>query len=162
MLDNKLDELLMKNEIRRIDSNYNIAVILTHHNSSQKHIEGLQKKVRMVLKLRLFNLLMKEKNRHSILVKAIEHLLMRLYGSEFYTAADIARAYRSVVASPRLQQMTAFRCPSSRKYPQETFAFRSACDGLANMPGFYSYGMQENLSPKSHQPTANHHSHPLA
>ena len=52
-LDKKLTELLAKNEIHRIDSKYNIAVILTHHNSSQKHVTSENKELRMCLDPRI-------------------------------------------------------------------------------------------------------------
>ena len=39
MPDRKLDALLERNEIHPIESKYNVAIILTHQNSSQKHIE---------------------------------------------------------------------------------------------------------------------------
>ena len=156
MLDNKLHDLYTKNEIHPIESKYNMAVILTHHNSSQKFVSGIDKLVRMVLDLRIFNGLMLDKNINSYLVKAIEPMYMILQGSEWFCPMDITKAFRSIVASQKLQEMTAFRCPSSRKYPHVTWAFRSACDGLANMPGYYSYVMQEALSVKSKQITITH------
>jgi hypothetical protein len=156
MLDSKIDELLERNEIHPIESKYNVAIILTHHNSSQKHVEGQSKKVRMVLDLRNTNAIIKDKNLHSYLVKKIEILFMTIHGSSTLTSVDISKAYRALVASFKLQQICAFRTPSSRKYPHVTWAFRSACDGLANLPGYYSYIMQDALSIKAKQFTIAH------
>ena len=156
MLDNKIDELLERNEIHPIESKYNVAIILTHHNSSQKHVDGAAKKVRMVLDLRGTNAIMKDKNLHSYLVKKIEDLFMTIYGSTVMTSFDISKAYRALVASPKLQQICAFRTPSSRKYPHVTWAFRSACDGLANLPGYYSFLIAEALSKEAKQFTIAH------
>jgi len=156
MLDAKLDELIEKNEIHPIESKYNVAIILTHHNSSQKHVEGKDKKVRLVLDMRWVNAVMKDKNLHSYLVKKIELLFMTIHGSTVMTSFDISKAYRALVASYKLQQICAFRTPSSRKYPSVTWAFRSACDGLANLPGYYSYLMQEALSKEAKQFTIAH------
>jgi hypothetical protein len=154
--DNKLDTLLFNNEIHEIDSKYNVAIILTHHNSSQKHVEGFDKLCRLVLDLRIVNALMLHKNLHSYLVKKVDTITNETQGSNRFTASDIQKAFRAVVASPRTQQICAFRVPSSKKYPHKTFAFRSACDGLANMPGFYSYIVQEALSEKSRKCTIAH------
>ena len=150
-LDKKLDELIEKNEIHPIESKYNVAIILTHHNSSQKHVDGSEKKVRLVLDMRWVNAVMKDKNLHSYLVKKIELLFMAIHGAKVMTSFDITKAYRALVASFKLQQICAFRTPSSRKYPSVTWAFRSACDGLANLPGYYSYLMQEALSKEAKQ-----------
>ena len=38
IMDNKLNELVGSNEIMQIDSAYNMPVLLTHHNSSNKNI----------------------------------------------------------------------------------------------------------------------------
>ena len=156
IMDKKLLELYNKGEIAPIESNYNTAVIFTHHNSSQKHVKGIDKQVRVVLDVRKLNGQIEEKNIHSHLVKAVEHLFMILFGNKWFTAADVARAYRALIASFRLRQLTAFRCPSSRIFPQVTFAFRSACDGLANLPGFYSYLVQEALTQASRECTVAH------
>ena len=155
-LDRKLDELIEKNEIHPIESKYNVAIILTHHNSSQKHVDGTDKKVRLVLDMRWVNGVMKDKNLHSYLVKKIELLFMAIHGSKVMTSFDITKAYRALVASFKLQQICAFRTPSSRKYPHVTWAFRSTCDGLANLPGYYSYLMQEALSKEAKQFTIAH------
>ncbi|HEY7536226.1 MAG TPA: reverse transcriptase domain-containing protein, partial [Thermodesulfobacteriota bacterium] len=156
MLDNKITDLLEKNEIHRIKSDYNIAVILTHHNSSQKHVQGADKKVRMCLDLRIINMLTKNKNIDSHLVTGIEQKKTVLKGNRVLTSADISKAYRAIMASERLQQITAFRCPSSRKYPNDTFAFKSAADGLACMPGLYSRVLQEALSPEARRNCISH------
>ena len=128
IMDKKLLELYNKGEIAPIESNYNTAVIFTHHNSSQKHVKGIDKQVRVVLDVRKLNGQIEEKNIHSHLIKAVEHVFMVLCGNKWFTAADVARAYRALIASFRLRQLTAFRCPSSRIFPQVTFAFRSACE----------------------------------
>jgi hypothetical protein len=156
MLDNKITDLLIKNEIHRIKSDYNIAVILTHHNSSQKHVQGAEKKVRMCLDLRIINMLTKNKNIDSHLVTGIEQKKTVLKGNPVLSSADISKAYRAIMASERLQQITAFRCPSSRKYPNDTFAFKSAADGLACMPGLYSRVLQEALSPEARHNCISH------
>ena len=105
-------------------------------------MDGTDKKVRLVLDMRWVNGVMKDKNLHSYLVKKIELLFMAIHGSKAMTSFDITKAYRALVASFKLQQICAFRTPSSRKYPHVTWAFRSTCDGLANLPGYYSYLMQ--------------------
>ena len=155
-MDKKLLDLYNKGQITPIESPYNTAVIFTHHNSSQKNIKGIDKLVRLVLDVRVINSLIEEKNRYSYLVRAVDHLLMILSGMKWFTAMDVARAYRALIASAELRRITAFRCPSSRIFPQVTFAFRSACDGLANLPGFYSFLVQEALSNFSRQCTVAH------
>jgi len=149
MLDDKLTELLEKNEIHDIDSKYNIAVILTHHNSSQKHVQGTQKKVRLCLDMRVINMLTKGKNLDSHFVTGIEQKKTVLKGHDVLSSHDFQKAYRAVLASPFLQQITAFRCPSSRKYPNRILAFKSAPDGTACMPGLYSKVVNEALSPEA-------------
>ena len=148
--DEKLTELIDRNEIVFIESRYNMAIMFVNHNSSQKYVEGDQKKkVRVVIDVRTLNALTDNKNKYSYLVKGVEILLMEIHGSIIYSSIDITKAYRAVPASRRLQEVSAFRVPSSKKYAQYTMAFRSACDGLAFMPGFYSYLMQEALSPEA-------------
>ena len=147
IMDEKLTELFDRNELVIIESRYNMAVMLVNHNSSQKYADGTQKKkVRMVIDVRTLNALTDNKNKYSHLVRAVEILLMAIHGSATYSSLDITKAYRAVMASERLQEVSAFRIPSSKKYAQYTMAFRSACDGLAFMPGFFSYLMQEALS----------------
>ncbi len=63
---------------------------------------------------------------------------------------------KSPTASDFLRQITAFRTPSSKKYPHVTWTFRSTCDGLANLPGYYSYLIQSALSPQSKACTVSH------
>jgi hypothetical protein len=157
MIDEKLTELFDTNVIVATESRYNMAIMLVNHNSSQKYTEEDQKKkVRMVIDVRTLNALTDNKNKYSYLVKSVEILLMELHGSIIYTSIDITKAYRAVMASPRLQEVTAFRVPSSKKYSHLTLTFRSACDGLAFMPGFYSYLMQEALSPEAKACTVAH------
>jgi Reverse transcriptase (RNA-dependent DNA polymerase) len=55
-----------------------------------------------------------------------------------------------------LRKITAFRTPSSKKYPHVTWTFRSTWDGLANLPGYYSYLIQKALSPQSKACTVSH------
>ncbi len=46
IMDNTLDELIGRNEIMQIDSPYNMPVLLTYHNSSNKYIDPSKKKYR--------------------------------------------------------------------------------------------------------------------
>jgi len=157
IMDNKLDELVGRNEIMQIESPYNMPVLLTHHNSSNKYIDPSKKKYRLVVDNRVINSLMKNKNLHSYLVKGFDPVLIAVGNeAEFRTTIDITRAYRSIVASDFLRQITAFRTPSSKKYPHVTWTFRSTCDGLANLPGYYSYLIQSALSPQSKACTVSH------
>ena len=156
MMDDKLTELLEKGEIHMVESKYNIAVIITHHNSSQKHVQGPLKKVRVCLDLRVINMLTKNKNIDSHLVTGIEQKKIALKGNPVLSSHDVSKAYRALVASQKLQEVTAFRCPSSRKYPNHVFAFKSAPDGLACVPGLYSRIINEALSPKARKNCISH------
>ena len=55
-----------------------------------------------------------------------------------------------------MRKITAFRTHSSKKYPHVTWTFRSTCDGLANLPGYYGYLIQKALSPQSKACTVSH------
>ena len=156
VMDSKLDEMIARDEIRPIESPYNMPIILTHHNSANKYLDSKDKKVRMVVDLRPINANLVGKNLYSYLVKGVEQLLAKIQGAKYITAIDCVRAYRSMAASPFLQMITAFRTPSSKKYPHVTWGFRSTCDGLANLPGFYSYLIQQALSPHSKTCTVAH------
>ncbi len=156
-MDNKLDELVGRNEIMQIESPYNMPVLLTYHNSSNKYIDPSKKTYRLVVDNRVINSLMKNKNLHSYLVKGFDPVLRAIGNeAEFRTTIDITRAYRSIVASDFLRKITAFRTPSSKKYPHVTWTFRSTCDGLANLPGYYNYLIQKALSPQSKACTVSH------
>ena len=156
VLDSKLDELIARQEIRPVDSKYNMPILLTHHNSQNKHVDIADKKFRLVIDNRVINSLMEDKNLYSFLVKGVDHLFTRLQGAEWISTLDCVRAYRSLTASHFTQMATAFRTPSSLKYPHVTWAFRSTPDGLANLPGEYSRCIQLALSPKSKSCTAAH------
>ena len=156
VLDSKLDELIARQEIRPVDSKYNMPILLTHHNSQNKHVDIADKKFRLVIDNRVINSLMEDKNLYSFLVKGVDHLFTRLQGAEWISTLDCVRAYRSLTASHFTQMATAFRTPSSLKYPHVTWAFRSTPDGLANLPGEYSRCIQLALSPKSKACTAAH------
>ncbi len=156
VLDAKIDEMLEKGEIVEIESPYNVPILLTHHNSENKHIDFENKKFRLCLDLRVVNSLTKFKNLHSHLVKGIEFLYARIKGMKVFTVIDMTKAYRSLIATEKLMQVCAFRTPGSTKYPFHTWAFRSTPDGLATLPGFYTYCIQKALSPRSRQCTLNH------
>jgi hypothetical protein len=156
VLDSKIDEMLEKGEIVEIESPYNVPILLTHHNSENKHIDFDKKKFRLCLDLRVVNSLTKFKNLHSHLVKGIEFLYARIKGMRVFTVIDMTKAYRSLIATEKLMQVCAFRTPGSTKYPFHTWAFRSTPDGLATLPGFYTYCIQKALSPRSRQCTLNH------
>ena len=149
VLDAKIDEMLDKDEIVEVDSPYNIPILLTHHNSENKHIAFEDRKFRLCLDLRCINSLIKLKNKHSHLVKGIEYLYGRVQGCVCFTVADMTKAYRSLPAAWHLRQICAFRTPDSTKYPFQVWAFRSTPDGLAILPGFYSLCLQKCLSPRS-------------
>ena len=156
VLDSKIDEMLEKGEIVEVESPYNVPILLTHHNSENKHIDFDKKKFRLCLDLRVVNSLTKFKNLHSHLVKGIEFLYARIKGMRVFTVIDMTKAYRSLIATEKLMQVCAFRTPGSTKYPFHTWAFRSTPDGLATLPGFYTYCIQKALSPRSRQCTLNH------
>jgi Reverse transcriptase (RNA-dependent DNA polymerase). len=156
VLDAKLDELISRQEIRPVESKYNMPILLTHHNSQNKHVDIADKKFRLVIDNRVINSVMEDKNLYSFLVKGVDHLFTRLQGAEWISTLDCVRAYRSLTASHFTQMATAFRTPSSLKYPHVTWAFRSTPDGLANLPGEYSRCIQLALSPKSKACTAAH------
>ena len=156
ILDKKIEEMLDRDEIVEIDSPYNIPILLTHHNSENKHIPFELKKFRMCLDLRPINSVMVFKNKFSFMVKGIDPLYARLFGMGRVTKIDMRKAYRSMVASWFTRYVCAFRTPSSIKYPFHTWAFRSTPDGLANLPGSYSYFVQKALSPKSRLCTIQH------
>jgi len=149
VLDDKIDEMLDKNEIVEVDSPYNIPILLTHHNSENKHIAFEDRKFRLCLDLRAVNSLTMLKNKDSHMVKSIEHLYGRVYGCDTFTVADMTKAYRSLPAAFHLRQICAFRTPDSTKYPFHVWAFRSTPDGLAILPGFYSLCLQKCLSARS-------------
>jgi hypothetical protein len=118
IMDNKLDELVGRNEIMQIDSPYIMPVLLTHHNSSNKYIDPSKKKYRLVVDNRVINSLIKNKNLHSYLVKSFDPILIAIGNeAEFRTTIDITRAYRSIVASDFLRKITAFRTPLSKNTP---------------------------------------------
>jgi hypothetical protein len=73
IMDNKLDELIGRNEIMQIDSPYNMPVLLTHQTNI---LIPLKKKYRLVVDNRLINSLMKNKNLHSYLVKGFDPVLI--------------------------------------------------------------------------------------
>ena len=71
ILDEKLQELVDRNELVPVESRYNMAIILVNHNSSQKYIDKEQKKkVRLVIDVRTLNALTDNKNKYSYLVQA--------------------------------------------------------------------------------------------
>ena len=156
VLDAKIDELLEKDEIIEIDSPYNIPLLLTHHNSENKHVEFDKRKFRLCLDMRPVNSVTRVRNKHSFLVKGIEFTYARVKGMKYFTKIDMRKAYRSMVASERLRRICAFRTPSSAKRPFETFAFRSTPDGLACLPGTYSYFILRALSPRSRKACIQH------
>ena len=156
VLDEKIDEMLDKNEIVQVDSPYNIPILLTHHNSENKHIAFEDRKFRLCLDLRCVNSLTKLKNIDSHHVKKIEHLYAKVHGKKFFTVIDMTKAYRSLIASEHLRQICAFRTPDSTKYPYHTWAFRSTPDGLAILPGFYSLCIQKCLSKESRECVIQH------
>jgi hypothetical protein len=49
VLDEKIQELLDKDEIVPVTSPYNIPLLLTHHNSENKHVEFEKRKFRLCL-----------------------------------------------------------------------------------------------------------------
>ena len=149
VLDAKIDEMLDKDEIVEVDSPYNIPILLTHHNSENKHIAFEDRKFRLCLDLRAVNSLIMLKNRDSHMVKHIEHLYGRVQNCDVFTVADMTKAYRSLPAAWHLRQICAFRTPDSTKYPFHVWAFRSTPDGLAILPGFYSLCLQKCLSARS-------------
>ena len=156
VLDAKLDELLSRNEIIPIESKYNMPILLTHHNSENKHVDFKDRKWRLVVDNRVINSLMEDKNLYSFLVRGVEQLFTKLQGAQFLTTLDCVRAYRSLTASEFTRMATAFRTPSSIKYPHVTWTFRSTSDGLANLPGVYSLCIQQALSPHAKACTAAH------
>ena len=156
VLDAKITEMLDRDEIVEVDSPYNIPVLLTHHNSENKHVAFESRKWRMCLDLRSINAHMVHKNRNSHLVKGVEFLYPRLQGMMFVTKIDMRKAYRSLIASWFLRYACAFRVPSSQKFPWNTFAFRSTPDGLANLPGEYSLFVQKAMSARSRKCTIQH------
>ena len=156
VLDQKIDELLERDEIVQVDSPYNTPILLTHHNSENKHIAFENRKFRLCLDLRHINSMTKLKNIDSHLVKKIEHLYARIKGKKFFTMIDMTKAYRSLIASEHLRQICAFRTPDSTKYPYHTWAFRSTPDGLAILPGFYSLCIQKCLSKESRECVIQH------
>jgi len=156
ILDAKLDDLLSRNEIIPIESKYNMPILLTHHNSENKHIDFQDRKWRLVVDNRVINSLMEDKNLYSFLVRGVEQLFTKLQGARYLTTLDCVRAYRSLTASEFTRMATAFRTPSSLKYPHVTWTFRSTSDGLANLPGVYSLCIQQALSPHAKACTAAH------
>ena len=156
VLDDKLDELISRKEIIPIESKYNMPILLTHHNSENKHTDFKDKKWRLVVDNRVINSLMEDKNLYSFLVRGVDHLFTKLQGAKFITTMDCVRAYRSLTASKFTQMATAFRTPSSIKYPHVTWTFRSTSDGIASLPGIYSLCIQQALSPRSKACTAAH------
>jgi len=123
VLDDKIDELISRDEIVQIDSPYNTPILLTHHNSENKHIAFEDKKFRLCLDLRCINSLTRLKNIDSHLVKKIEHMYAKVKGKKFLTVVDMTKAYRSLIAAYNLRQICAFRTPDSTKYPYHTWAF---------------------------------------
>jgi hypothetical protein len=156
VLDKKIEEMLDRGEICQVTSPYNMPVLLTHHNAENKHIPFEERKWRIVLDVRSLNSHMVLKNMNSHLVKGIEFLYPKLQGMMFVSLIDMRKAYRSLIASFFTRLATAFRTPSSAKYPYETWAFISTCDGLANLPGDYSLFVQKAFSPRSRQCTIQH------
>ena len=156
ILDAKLDELLSRNEIIPIESKYNMPILLTHHNSENKHVDFKDRKWRLVVDNRVIISLMEDKNLYSFLVRGVEQLFTKLQGAKYLTTLDCVRAYRSLTASEFTRMATAFRTPSSLKYPHVTWTFRSTSDGLANLPGVYSLCIQQALSPHAKACTAAH------
>ena len=149
VLDEKIDELLARDEIERVVSDYNSPILLVAHNSDNKHKEFKDKKFRLCLDLRIINSQILMKNRYSFLVSGVQLLYERLHGNNFFTKIDMSKAYRSLLCSPRMQEMCAFRAPYSIKYSLDIFAFKSIPDGWALAPEQYSFFMKKALSQES-------------
>ena len=156
VLDKKIEEMLGRNEIVEVTSRFNVPLLLTHHNSANKNVDFDDKSWRVVCDLRAVNASIVCKNEYSHLVKGIEHLYPRLRFMKYFSIFDCRRAYRSLVASENLRRICAFRTPSSLIHPYKTWAYRSTPDGLAILPGLYSYFVQKSLSEKSRKCTIQH------
>ena len=156
VLDSKIEELLAQDLIVEISSPYNIPILLTHHNSENKHVEFEKRKFRLCLDFRVINGLTRMKNKHSFLVKGIEYTYARVKGMKYFTKIDMRKAYRSLIASEKLRRICAFRLPNSTKFPHQTWSFRSTSDGLATLPGTYSYFILKALSPRSRKACIQH------
>ena len=151
VLDSKLDELLSRGEISRVESNYNSPILLTHHNSENKNVAFEQKKFRLCVDLRAINSQMILKNKHSYLVKSIDAMYNKTKDMKFFSKIDMNKAYRSLMCSQKMREICAFKTPYSIKYPLDTFSFNSISDGVATAPGIYSYYLQKALTPKSRE-----------
>ena len=149
VLDEKIDEMLEKDEIVQVDSPFNTPILLTHHNSENKHIAFEDCKFRLCLDLRVINSLIKLKNIDSHMVKKIENLYAKTKGKKYFTVVDMTKTYRSLIAVANLRNICAFCTHDSTKYPYHTWAFRSTPDGLAILLGFYSLCIQKCLSKES-------------
>ena len=156
VLDSKIDELLSKDEICQVESCWNTPLLLTHHNSENKHVAFEKRKFRLCLDFRAINGLTRMKNKHSFLVKGIEYTYARVKGMKYFTKIDMRKAYRSLIASEKLRKICAFRLPNSTKYPHQVWSFRSTSDGLASLPGTYSYFILKALSPRSRKACIQH------
>ena len=156
VLDEKIDELLARDEIERVVSDYNSPILLVAHNSDNKHKDFKDKKFRLCLDLRIINSQILMKNRFSYLVAGVQLLYERLHGHNYFTKIDMSKAYRSLLCSPRMQQMCAFRAPYSIKYSLDVFAFRSIPDGWALAPEQYSLFIKKALTQESRNCTICH------
>ena len=149
VLDDKIDELLARDEIERIVSDYNSPILLVAHNSDNKHKDFKDKKFRLCIDLRIINSQILMKNRFSFLVSGVQLLYEKLHGHQYFTKIDMSKAYRSLLCSKRMQEMCAFRAPYSNKYSLDTFAFKSIPDGWALAPEQYSLFIKKALSQES-------------
>jgi len=78
VLERMIDDLLARDEIVEVTSPYNMPVLLTHHNSSNKHIPFEKRKWRMCLDVRALNSIILHKNFFSNMVKGVECLLPKI------------------------------------------------------------------------------------
>ena len=156
VLEKMIDDLLSRDEIVEVTSPYNMPVLLTHHNSSNKHIPFEKRKWRMCLDVRALNSIILHKNLFSNMVKGVECMLPKVQGANWISIVDMRKAYRSLISDYILRMATAFRVPSSSKYPYHVFAYRSTPDGIASLPGTYSYLVQKALSEKSRKHVVQH------